>query len=143
LTLRCSKCGSLKPAASFGWRNKAKGKRQSVCRACVAAYHRQHYERNKRRYIGKAARSRRRAALERTAYLIEFFKAHPCVDCGERDPVVLEFDHLRDKAFVIGSALADKRWQDILAEIDKCEVVCVNCHRRRHRRNSLRAVLDA
>jgi hypothetical protein len=139
--LRCLECGELKPTSAFAWRDKAKRKRQTRCRACKAAYHRQHYETNKQRYIDKAARSKRKAALARTAYLIEFFKTHPCVDCGERDPVVLEFDHLRDKAFVIGRELADKRWQDVLAEIEKCEVVCANCHRRRHRRNSLRAVL--
>jgi hypothetical protein len=81
--------------------------------------------------------------LERTTYLIEFFKTHPCVDCGETDPVVLEFDHLRDKSFAIGPALSRNSWQSILDETKKCEVVCANCHRRRtaQRRGALRAVL--
>ena len=81
--------------------------------------------------------------LERTRLLIEYFKAHPCCDCGETDPVVLEFDHLRDKAFEITAKLVTYRWQRILDEIDKCEVVCANCHRRRtaKRRGALRVVL--
>ena len=81
--------------------------------------------------------------LERTGYLIEYFESHPCVECGEADPIVLEFDHLRDKSFAIGPELAKRSWQAILDEIEKCEVVCANCHRRRtaHRRGSVRAVL--
>ena len=68
---------------------------------------------------------------------------NPCVDCGEGDPVVLEFDHLRDKRFSIGQELVRRSWRSILAEIEKCEVVCANCHRRRtaRRRGSMRAVL--
>ncbi len=86
---------------------------------------------------------KQRLSLTRTKYLIEYFVTHPCVDCGETDPVVLEFDHLRDKLFDIGQKLAVRSWTSVLAEIEKCEVVCVNCHRRRtaRRRGTLRAVL--
>ncbi len=84
-----------------------------------------------------------RVRRERTLLLLEFFESHPCVDCGEADPVVLEFDHLRDKAFNIGPAFSYLRWQTIVDEMEKCEVVCANCHRRRtaRRRGSLRAML--
>jgi hypothetical protein len=59
------------------------------------------------------------------------------------DPVVLEFDHLRDKLFDIGQSLPYRNWQTILDEIAKCDVLCANCHRRRtaKRRGSLRALL--
>ena len=68
---------------------------------------------------------------ERVAYLIEYFRENPCRDCGETDPVVLEFDHLYGKAFNISKGLRDRNWQSVLAEIAKCDVVCSNCHRRR------------
>ncbi len=82
-------------------------------------------------------------ARERTLFLIAFFRDNPCVDCGERDPVVLEFDHLADKEFEVCSNLAGRSWKSILAEMEKCEVVCSNCHRRRtaQRRRSLRVTL--
>jgi hypothetical protein len=56
---------------------------------------------------------------------------------------VLEFDHLRDKEFGIGAGLVQKGWETILAEIEKCEVVCANCHRRRtaQRQGTLRTIL--
>ena len=56
---------------------------------------------------------------------------HPCFDCGESDPVVLEFDHQGEKLFTIGQDLRDRNWPSLLDEIAKCEVVCANCHRRR------------
>lgn len=75
---------------------------------------------------------------------LEYFRAHPCSDCGETDPLVLEFDHLRDKRFEVTNQFASRNWQEILDEIAKCEVVCANCHRRRTARRAgyLRAVLS-
>lgn len=65
----------------------------------------------------------------------EYLLAHPCTDCGEPDPVVLDFDHLPgfEKRFAISRAVgaSTRSWKSILAEIAKCEVVCANCHRRR------------
>jgi hypothetical protein len=129
--------------AEFAWRNKSKSRCDSFCRPCRADYKKAHYAANKQRYIDRAQERKRELALERTLYLIAFFRSHPCVDCGETDPVVLEFDHRRDKVFSIGMELSRRRWQSILAEIEKCDVVCANCHRRRTalRRGALRARL--
>lgn len=68
---------------------------------------------------------------ERVAYLVDYLREHPCADCGETDPVVLEFDHLRDKKFGIGKGFRERKWESVLEEIAKCDVVCANCHRRR------------
>ena len=63
--------------------------------------------------------------------LLEFFETHACVDCGETDPLVLEFDHRGDKLFGVSNGLRDRAWVAVLAEMAKCDVVCANCHRRR------------
>jgi 5-methylcytosine-specific restriction endonuclease McrA len=68
--------------------------------------------------------------------LFAFFEGHPCVDCGESDAIVLEFDHVNDKSFDIGRGFRNKNWQEVLDEMSRCEVVCVNCHRRRTARRS-------
>jgi 5-methylcytosine-specific restriction endonuclease McrA len=63
------------------------------------------------------------------------------VDCGEEDIVVLEFDHLRDKQRNVSTLIGGGwEWTRILEEIERCEVVCANCHRRRtaRRANSYR-----
>ena len=128
---RCYRCGGTKPAAAFSWRRRHLGQRDSFCRPCRKAYGRAHYLANRERYIEQARSQTARLQLERTRFLLDFFVTHPRSDCGETDPVVLEFDHLRDKAFNIGGALSRRSWQAILDEMAKCEVVCANCHRRR------------
>jgi hypothetical protein len=141
--VKCYSCGELKPPDAFAWRRKAKGQRDSFCRPCRSAYGKKHYQANRQRYIDQAAVVKRRLRQERTSRLIEYFGTHPCVDCGEADPIVLEFDHLRDKRFDIGTSILNYSWQVILDEIAKCEVVCANCHRRRTaiRRGAVRAIL--
>jgi hypothetical protein len=118
-----------------------------MCRPCRSAYHREHYLANKQRYVDQALARKQALRLKRTTYLLDYFASHPCADCGEADPVVLEFDHLDAdaKSFNIGQSLPYRNWQSILDEIEKCEVVCANCHRRRTalRIGSLRAILTA
>ena len=43
----------------------------------------------------------------------------------------MDFDHIEDKSFNISSALNLQNFEDIKKEIEKCEVVCSNCHRSR------------
>ena len=140
---RCYRCHEVKPIEDFAWRRKQKGQRDSFCRPCRSAYGKEHYAANRQRYIDQARASKDAIRLERTRFLLDFFKSHPCVDCGERDAVVLEFDHVGDKSFSIGAKLVQFAWQTILDEIEKCEVVCANCHRRRtaRRRGAVRAIL--
>ena len=137
---KCGRCGAVKPLEAFAWRRKAKGQRHNYCRPCHAEYHREHYLANKAKYVAQAAAHKDELRRARTALLLEYFATHPCVDCGESDALVLEFDHLRDKSFEIAAALVDRSWERILEEIAKCEVVCANCHRRRtvRRRRSIR-----
>jgi hypothetical protein len=139
----CGRCRRQKPLEDFAWRRKARGQRDNYCRPCRAAYKQEHYAANKQRYIDSAHRRRKRVVAERVAYLVSFLREHPCVDCGEADPIVLEFDHLRDKKFDIGKGLRDREWQSVLDEMAKCDVVCANCHRRRTARRGgfIRAVV--
>ena len=65
--------------------------------------------------------------------MIDYLEDHPCVDCGESDPVVLDFDHVSgNKSFSISRALtgSTRSWNSIMKEVEKCEVRCANCHRR-------------
>jgi hypothetical protein len=63
--------------------------------------------------------------------LYAYLSEHPCVDCGETDVRVLEFDHVRDNksANIAGLLNNAVSWSTIEKEIAKCDVRCANCHR--------------
>jgi hypothetical protein len=66
--------------------------------------------------------------------LLEFLQDKSCLDCGEADPIVLDFDHVnpKEKFKSIARMLSGHySWVKILTEIEKCEIRCANCHRRR------------
>ena len=60
------------------------------------AAQRRHYVDNKPYYIEKSRRRNRRIRIELRAKLVAYLFEHPCVDCGEDDPVVLDSDHVGD-----------------------------------------------
>ena len=130
---RCARCKIEKPLAEYTKHPLRDGriKTDSYCPACRADYGREHYVKNRQRYIDKAAQRTRQLVIERMTYVVEHLSQHPCADCGEDDVLVLEFDHLRDKSFSIPWGIRNRPWALVLAEIEKCEVVCANCHRRR------------
>ena len=144
---RCARCGETKSSSDFsvGSDGKGKGRKKAdcYCRPCRAEYGREHYLRNRQDYIDKAGIRTRRMVEQRMRYVVEYLRQSQCVDCGERDILVLEFDHVRDKEFGIANGIRSRKWESVLEEIKKCDVVCANCHRRRtaKRAGFLRAAL--
>jgi len=63
-------------------------------------------------------------------FIAAYFATHPCYDCGQSDPVVLTFDHVRgDKRDNVADMVRNGLGvESIKAEIEKCDVVCFNCH---------------
>lgn len=68
--------------------------------------------------------SEKRVALN--AYKVEV----GCVDCGYNvDARALEFDHMPGSNKIMPvMGMCWRSWDAIWAEVDKCEVVCCNCH---------------
>lgn len=95
---------------------------------------RRHYERNMPAMKQRAVEYTRAHRNRMRAYIWEYLSSHACIDCGESDPIVLEFDH-RDQATKVAeiSNLISKAvgMGRLVAEIEKCDVRCANCHRRR------------
>ena len=94
---------------------------------------RRHYESNKRQYKDRAREVYEAVPLRKGSRgRAEVLQSHPCVDCGESDPVVLDFDHVRGNKtkevtkFVRNGASLRR----IFLEIDKCEERCANLNRR-------------
>jgi hypothetical protein len=129
----CSKCNITKDASEFPFRNKLKGTRHSYCLVCGREWVRGHYARNVKRYVQKARKRRKQVVNVLNEKIYNYLETHPCVDCGETDPIVLEFDHVRGQKSYEISTLSYRlaSWNTVLKEIAKCEVRCANCHRRK------------
>jgi hypothetical protein len=107
------------------------GKPSQPCRECQRRKIRQHYCDNRQYYIDKAT--------IRTTGLREWLKdiksELKCQKCGEDHPACIEFHHRdpskkdMDLATVAGRGICKER---ILKEIEKCDILCSNCHRKYH-----------
>lgn len=134
---RCSACGAEKPPADFSFADEARQLLNSYCRVCHAAYRHAHYLANKPDYIRRAIDQVARRRVENRREVLAYLATHACIDCGNPDPVVLEFDHRdpKQKLAAVGTMVMGKRWIRVRAEIEKCDVRCVNCHRRKTARD--------
>ena len=97
------------------------------------AYTRWHYEQNKAAYKARARAHDTKTKESVRQFLLAYLSEHPCIDCGEIDPIVLEFDHREgtNKAFNLGEACnRSMSLTSVKAEVTKCDVRCANCHRR-------------
>src|SRR5512136_976820 len=91
----CTKCGIEKDIEEFPLRNQFTLRRQSYCKDCRKVYGVEWYGVNK---DYQKANSRKRSTDYRAAareYIWNYLLAHPCIQCGESNPVVLEFHHTR------------------------------------------------
>jgi hypothetical protein len=132
----CRVCGETKPLVEFPYRSLSRQTRQWICLLCQRQYTNDWYSRNRKRQIANAKERSRHATAELKNRVRDYLLGHPCVDCGETDVGVLDFDHLRDKRANISTLVqSGVSWESLAHEIAKCEVRCANCHRRRTARN--------
>jgi hypothetical protein len=130
----CPRCGYTLDVAEFNWRDRVKGRLQPYCKVCSRQYGRDHYVRNTKYYVDKATARKGVAWRTLTQQVLKYLHIHPCVDCGETDPIVLEFDHSdpATKEWNVAHMIQRRHaWSTIALEIAKCDVRCANCHRRR------------
>lgn len=128
----CSKCGEERDAEEdFSWKYKDRGIRQTHCKSCQSQTGKRHYQNNKQRYYERGHARNALIIKDNQKKLTEYLLQHPCVDCGQADIRVLEFDHVQgNKSGNISRMIGDGfSWPTIVAEIAKCEVRCANCHR--------------
>lgn len=105
-----------------------------LCKSCESVLDLSEIVAAKDRFQCKTCNAKKTKDRNKThrQFLYDYLSNNPCVDCGEDNPILLEFDH-RDpstKSFNLASGKSFA-FDKILKEIDKCDVVCANCHRKR------------
>jgi len=132
---KCSKCGEWKEEKEFPW-HITLVKRHSACSDCRKKYQADYYQRTKE--IQLAYKSDRQADKREAArhYVFHYLQTHPCEHCGEADPYVLTFHHIKGLKKMNLSQMVNQGYSfDALQdEIDKCIVLCANCHMREEKK---------
>ena len=113
----CSYCGITKDISEFGRWQRGENGYFMMCKECHKA--------SKQRYVNKIK-----------DMIYQYKLGHPCIECGEADPIVLDFHH-RDpnaKSFKISFAVMHGSYSifTIQEEMAKCDVLCANCHTKMH-----------
>lgn len=121
---RCGRCRNDLPLSAFN--NSSEFGRQGYCRECQRAWYRAH----RGQHVANVNANSKRYRDRYRAFVLEYLREHPCIDCGEPDRDVLEFDHVRGKNRTV-SRMTTAPLELLIAEIELCEVRCVNCHMRR------------
>ena len=83
----------------------------------------------------KLYKAQKRYRIRIRENLINFLSKNKCIDCGEKDSRVLEFDHVEPSSkfkYISKMRSGHYSWKSILSEINKCEIRCANCHRRKN-----------
>lgn len=128
---QCTKCGEGKPVAQFSWKNKRLNILHSRCKSCSKIERDDYYEVNKNYFNEKNKKNR---ALNKK-WFDEYKKELKCKVCNESETCCLDFHHKDgdEKTNIISdmcySTYSKKR---IMEEINKCDVLCANCHRKVH-----------
>lgn len=127
----CTKCNIVQPIENFPWKNQLLGRRHSVCKTCTAERSKRLYNEDKQSQIERVRINNQRYRQTAREYVLEYLSSHPCSNCGETDPRVLEFHHEGEKENEVSRLMGRGASLDaLIAEISKCIVLCANCHRK-------------
>lgn len=132
----CTNCRVEKSETEFFFKVKKTGKLHSNCKACYsikrANYIKAHYEKYGDAYRKRAIERRARIKKILQEKAANYLSDKSCEDCGFSDIRTLDFDHIDPnlKKFGIARAInSGYSWKQILDEINKCRILCANCHR--------------
>jgi hypothetical protein len=126
----CRKCREDKPFESFPPRKSSKDGKHSYCRSCLSGMMKEAYHKNPKRKNDRNESLRIEIRKE-----VETIKAKAgCKCCPEREPACLDFHHLNseEKEDTIANLVCKRSRTRLFEEIQKCVVVCSNCHRKIH-----------
>ena len=127
----CYICGEQKPFEKFGKNSRTSDGLQIKCIECKREYERLNYLENVLQRQAQRKIIRTKSSVRNKNFVLDYLSKHPCVDCGNTNVIVLDFDHINNDKEHNVSDMTHRGWSlnNLKKEIEKCEVRCANCHR--------------
>lgn len=125
----CYKCQLIK--SEFRKKIKNKDGLDNFCKDCRKEDDKRSYNKN---IISNRISSlilKNKARNRNRQFICDYLVNKSCIDCGEKDPIVLEFDHIENKFDNLSNLILNCSLERLVKEIKKCEIRCANCHRRK------------
>lgn len=129
----CCKCGIEKPLEEYGKSSRNKDGHVGTCKICKNTRARELYQDWDKERINSKGETRMNCILRNKQFVVDHLKLNCCIDCGESDIVLLDFDHIdtSTKISSVSDLIRGGSMERLETEMSKCEVRCVSCHRRR------------
>lgn len=128
---RCCICKETKSFEDFHKQKSNKDGHKTYCKLCQKGLNKTHYNENKLSYHSRTKIRRGNNSI----WMEEYKKSLKCELCPESRPGCITFHHLdpnekeMDVSLMSSRGISQKR---ILKEIEKCKVLCFNCHMNLH-----------
>lgn len=129
--ITCGHCTISQPEENFNFKNKLTGKRNTICKSCMRISRQKDYQNKKERYFERLKNNKRK----NREWFEQYKSTLKCERCPENHPGCLDFHHVNpeEKEGTV-SQFAGQTYsiKKTLSEIEKCIVLCSNCHRKLH-----------
>lgn len=124
----CSTCKEILPISEFSKKHDTRDGYSYRCRKCRSKQWKSSYYKHQEYYQEK----RRNQTATIRKWLQEYKKTLKCSRCEESESCCLDFHHQGKKEKLISQTNSFSCVRLLKEEIDKCEVLCANCHRKEH-----------
>ena len=92
---KCVTCGVFKSESEYNYRNRLLGRKWNTCKSCQSSQRARWYQNNKESHKKRAKKNKAIAKQTARNYVRNYLYNQSCIDCGESNPNVLEFDHVK------------------------------------------------
>ncbi len=129
-TKKCTKCKKIKEISLFNKSVYRKEGTRAQCKECERKQAKEYYKKNSQPYKNRAKQGKQAMKEHLNAFLFNLKEKSGCVLCPETEVACLDFHHII-KGIPVYRA-SNNSYSSLAKELNKCIIVCCNCHRKIH-----------
>ena len=131
---KCCTCQIEKLSIEFNKNKSKKDGLNSICKECSRQRSRKYYSENREHHKKVIYGNKQSYVKELRHWINTVIRKDGCCCCEEKSTVCLEFHHIDQtkKEKLVSKLIGSNCRKKLIYELNKCAVVCSNCHRKIH-----------